>query len=102
MGDVWEWTSSAFEPWPGFRPMLYADYSAPFFGGDYRVLRGGAWSVGGVGGAAVVPQLGPPGPAADLQRRSGWPGMCRHLAWLGEPRTLASLVLEPEHGLLRQ
>jgi iron(II)-dependent oxidoreductase len=45
MGDVWEWTSSSFEPWPGFRPMLYADYSAPFFGGDYRVLRGGSWAV---------------------------------------------------------
>jgi iron(II)-dependent oxidoreductase len=45
LGDVWEWTSSSFEPWPGFQPMLYADYSAPFFGGDYRVLRGGAWSV---------------------------------------------------------
>jgi iron(II)-dependent oxidoreductase len=45
MGDVWEWTSSSFEPWPGFRPMLYADYSAPFFGGDYQVLRGGCWAV---------------------------------------------------------
>jgi glutamine amidotransferase len=28
--------------------------------------------------------------------------MCRHLAWVGAPRTVASLVLEPEHGLLRQ
>lgn len=28
--------------------------------------------------------------------------MCRHLAWLGEPRSLADLVLTPEHGLLRQ
>ena len=28
--------------------------------------------------------------------------MCRHLAWLGAPRTVASLVLEPELGLLRQ
>ena len=28
--------------------------------------------------------------------------MCRHLAWLGAPRTVSSLVLEPEHGLLRQ
>ncbi|MGY1663544.1 ergothioneine biosynthesis protein EgtB [Geodermatophilus sp. SYSU D00705] len=46
MGEVWEWTSSAFEPWPGFRPMLYADYSAPFFGGDHKVLRGGSWAVG--------------------------------------------------------
>ena len=47
VGDVWEWTSSRLEPWPGFTPMLYADYSAPFFGGDYRVLRGGSWAVGG-------------------------------------------------------
>ncbi|SEP29849.1 ergothioneine biosynthesis protein EgtB [Trujillonella endophytica] len=46
MGDVWEWTSSGFTAWPGFAPMLYADYSAPFFGGDYRVLRGGSWAVG--------------------------------------------------------
>ncbi|HVU72804.1 MAG TPA: ergothioneine biosynthesis protein EgtC [Mycobacteriales bacterium] len=28
--------------------------------------------------------------------------MCRHVAWLGAPRTLASLVLEPAHGLLVQ
>lgn len=47
IGDVWEWTSSTFEPWPGFSPMLYDTYSAPFFGGDYRVLRGGSWAVGG-------------------------------------------------------
>jgi glutamine amidotransferase len=28
--------------------------------------------------------------------------MCRHLGWLGEPRSLASLVLEPPSGLLVQ
>lgn len=28
--------------------------------------------------------------------------MCRHLAWLGAPRTLASLVLDGDHGLLVQ
>jgi glutamine amidotransferase len=28
--------------------------------------------------------------------------MCRHLAWLGEPRTLAALMLTPAHGLLKQ
>ncbi len=33
---------------------------------------------------------------------SGWPGMCRHLAWLGAPRSLASLVLEPPSSLLVQ
>jgi len=28
--------------------------------------------------------------------------MCRHLAWLGEARTISSLVLERPHGLLQQ
>jgi iron(II)-dependent oxidoreductase len=54
IGDVWEWTSSGFEPWPGFTPMLYAQYSAPFFGGDFRVLRGGSWAVDG---AAIRPSF---------------------------------------------
>jgi iron(II)-dependent oxidoreductase len=46
IGDVWEWTSSEFLAWPSFQPMLYDTYSAPFFGGDFRVLRGGSWAVG--------------------------------------------------------
>jgi gamma-glutamyl hercynylcysteine S-oxide synthase len=45
IGDVWEWTSSDFAPWPGFTPMIYRAYSQPFFGGDYKVLRGGSWAV---------------------------------------------------------
>jgi gamma-glutamyl hercynylcysteine S-oxide synthase len=45
IGDVWEWTSSDFIPWPGFVPMIYRAYSEPFFGGDYKVLRGGSWAV---------------------------------------------------------
>jgi gamma-glutamyl hercynylcysteine S-oxide synthase len=45
VGDVWEWTSSDFHPWPGFTPMLYDAYSAPFFGTDVKVLRGGSWAV---------------------------------------------------------
>jgi iron(II)-dependent oxidoreductase len=44
VGDVWEWTSSDFAPWPGFVPMIYRTYSEPFFGGDYKVLRGGSWA----------------------------------------------------------
>ncbi|MET0701639.1 MAG: ergothioneine biosynthesis protein EgtB [Mycobacterium sp.] len=45
LGDVWEWTTSPLRPWPGFTPMIYERYSQPFFDGDYRVLRGGAWAV---------------------------------------------------------
>jgi iron(II)-dependent oxidoreductase len=54
IGDVWEWTSSDFTPWPGFTPMIYRDYSQPFFGGDYKVLRGGSWAVAA---AAIRPSF---------------------------------------------
>ncbi len=43
-GDVWEWTASGFEAYPGFRAFPYPEYSEVFFGGDYRVLRGGSWA----------------------------------------------------------
>jgi gamma-glutamyl hercynylcysteine S-oxide synthase len=42
-GAVWQWTSSFFEGYPGFRAFPYAEYSEVFFGDEYRVLRGGAW-----------------------------------------------------------
>ncbi len=42
-GTVWEWTTSAFEPYPGFAPDPYVDYSQPWFG-DHRVIRGGSWA----------------------------------------------------------
>jgi iron(II)-dependent oxidoreductase len=43
MGNVWEWTASTFEPYPGFTPDVYKDYSQPWFG-DRKVLRGGCWT----------------------------------------------------------
>ncbi|GAB0108040.1 ergothioneine biosynthesis protein EgtB [Nocardia sp. JMUB6875] len=43
IGDVWEWTSSGFDPYPGFRFFPYREYSEVFFGGDYKVLRGGSF-----------------------------------------------------------
>src|SRR6185369_4399303 len=45
IGDVWEWTASDFAPYPGFRAFPYPEYSAVFFGSDYKVLRGGSWAV---------------------------------------------------------
>lgn len=43
IGDVWEWCSSGFEAYPGFRAFPYREYSEVFFGGDYRILRGGSF-----------------------------------------------------------
>lgn len=44
IGNIWEWTSSPFYPFPGFvADSPYREYSAPWFG--YRkVLKGGAWA----------------------------------------------------------
>lgn len=44
VGDVFEWTSSDFTPYPGFRTFPYAEYSEVFFGGDWKVLRGASWA----------------------------------------------------------
>jgi len=42
-GNVWEWTASTFEPYPGFTPDPYREYSEPWFG-SHRVLRGGCFA----------------------------------------------------------
>ncbi len=44
IGGVWEWTASGFAGYPGFRAFPYAEYAEVFFGGPYRVLRGGSWA----------------------------------------------------------
>lgn len=44
IGDVWEWTSSTFEAYPGFEAFPYPEYSEVFFGPEHRVLRGGSWA----------------------------------------------------------
>jgi iron(II)-dependent oxidoreductase len=44
VGDVWEWTASDLQGYPGFQPFPYAEYSEAFFGPEYKVLRGGSWA----------------------------------------------------------
>jgi gamma-glutamyl hercynylcysteine S-oxide synthase len=43
IGDVWEWTSTDFAGYPGFRAFPYREYSEVFFGPKYKVLRGGSF-----------------------------------------------------------
>jgi iron(II)-dependent oxidoreductase len=43
IGNVWEWTSSDFLPYPGFLRDPYKEYSEPWFG-NHKVLRGGCYA----------------------------------------------------------
>ena len=43
IGNIWEWTESDFQPYPGFSADPYKEYSQPWFGA-HKVLRGGCWA----------------------------------------------------------
>ncbi|MGI8782668.1 MAG: selenoneine synthase SenA [Acidobacteriota bacterium] len=43
IGNVWEWTSTTFQPYPGFVTDAYKEYSEPWFE-TRKVLRGGCWA----------------------------------------------------------
>ena len=43
IGNVWEWTSTPFEPYRGFEIDAYKEYSEPWFH-TRKVLRGGCWA----------------------------------------------------------
>jgi iron(II)-dependent oxidoreductase len=62
MGQVWEWTATAFYPFPGFLPDFpYRENSCPWFG--YRkVVKGGCWAT-----SAPIARGG--------YRHSFWPNM---------------------------
>jgi gamma-glutamyl hercynylcysteine S-oxide synthase len=43
LGNGWEWTSTAFAPFPGFQAFsFYPTYSANFFDGKHFVIKGGS------------------------------------------------------------
>ncbi len=42
-GQLWEWTASPFEPYPGFEPDRYGEYSQPWFM-THQVLRGASFA----------------------------------------------------------
>ena len=43
-GNVWEWTGDPFAGYKDFKAYPYPEYSAEWFDGDHRVLKGGSWA----------------------------------------------------------
>jgi gamma-glutamyl hercynylcysteine S-oxide synthase len=44
LGNVWEWTASWFDGYPGFQSYPYIGYSQVYFDQQHRVLKGGSWA----------------------------------------------------------
>lgn len=60
LGNVWEWTGTAFYPFPGFQmDFPYRENSAPWFG-SRKIARGGCWAT-----SALI--------ARNMYRHSFWP-----------------------------
>ena len=99
-----------FLPYPGFAAWPYREYSEVFFGPEYKVLRGGSFAVSPVACRGtfrnwdypIRRQIFAGFRTARRCRRGGDRLMCRHLAYLGPPATLRSVIIEPPHGLYRQ
>ncbi|HEX2134035.1 MAG TPA: ergothioneine biosynthesis protein EgtB [Actinophytocola sp.] len=53
VGDVWEWLDTGFHGYPGFEAFPYREYSEVFFGGDYKMLRGGSFGTDPVASRAT-------------------------------------------------
>lgn len=44
VGNVWQWTESHFDAYPGFKVHpAYDDFSVPTFDGRHNLIKGGAW-----------------------------------------------------------
>ena len=111
IGDVWEWTSTDFTGYPGFAAFPYREYSEVFFGAGYKVLRGGSFGTDPVACRGTFRNWDLPvrrqifagfRSARATRGRGRGRLMCRHLAYLGPPVTLAEVLLDPPHSLLHQ
>ncbi|KAJ7069428.1 DUF323 domain-containing protein [Mycena amicta] len=69
-GGVWEWTSTVFDKFEGFKPSaLYPGFSADFFDGAHQVVLGGSY--------ATIPRL------AERRSLRNWYHHKYPYAWIG-------------------
>lgn len=73
IGDLWEWTSSDFVPYPGLEDSTSAPVMDHRFGSEYKVLRGGSWATRA---GAIRPSVRKPADPAARHVFSGF--RCAH------------------------
>ena len=111
IGDVWEWTSSDFLPYPGFAAFPYREYSEVFFGPEYKVLRGGSfarrtrWPAGARSATGTYPirrQIFAGFRTADARPDGGGADVPSPRLPRAARRRSADVVTRPPHALFRQ
>jgi ergothioneine biosynthesis protein EgtB len=98
IGQVWDWTASAYAPYPGYKPPAGAvgEYNGKFMSGQ-MVLRGQSWATPAGHGRPTYRNFFPP-----AARRNSWTPFWRALHSRKNPSHANSSTMPRAHGCSRR